>query len=70
VAIRGEFFQELFITHPELRGVYSDPRLFFKNLLVKEKIIRLLGKLAHNIPKVFYSEPMLEINSALLICPL
>ncbi|KAJ7731542.1 hypothetical protein B0H16DRAFT_1733283 [Mycena metata] len=50
----AEFFQQLFTTHPELRGVYSDPGLFFKDLLVKEKIIGLLGKLAYDIFEVFY----------------
>jgi hypothetical protein len=65
VAIRGEFFCQLFTTHPELRGVYSDPGLFFRDLLVKDKIIGLLGKLAYNILEVFCSEPMLEINPAL-----
>jgi hypothetical protein len=69
VAIRGEFFHQLFTTHPELRGVYSDPGLFSKDLLVKDKIIRLLGKLAYNILEVFYSEPMLEINPALYAPP-
>ncbi|KAJ7753596.1 hypothetical protein DFH07DRAFT_718271, partial [Mycena maculata] len=57
MTIRAAFFQQLFTTHPELRGVYSDPGLFFKDLLVKEKIIGLLGKLAYNIFEVFYSEP-------------
>jgi hypothetical protein len=46
----------LFSTHPELRGVHSDPSLFFKDLLVKEKTIGLLGKLAYDIFEVFYSE--------------
>jgi hypothetical protein len=45
--------------------VYSDPELFFKDLLVKEKIIGLLGKLAFDIFEVFYSELMLVINPAL-----
>ncbi|KAJ6527041.1 hypothetical protein B0H19DRAFT_1275358 [Mycena capillaripes] len=70
VIIRGQFFQELFTTHPEFRGVYSDPGLFFKDLLVKEKIFGLLGKLAYNILEVFYSEPMLEINPALYTPPI
>jgi hypothetical protein len=52
----------LFITYRELRGVYSDPGLFFKDLLVKEKIIGLLGKLAYDVFEVFYSAPMAEIN--------
>ncbi|KAJ6535869.1 hypothetical protein DFH09DRAFT_1369568 [Mycena vulgaris] len=37
------FFEKLFTTLPELRGVYSDPGLFFKDLLVKPEIIGLLG---------------------------
>jgi hypothetical protein len=65
VDIRTTFFEKLFTTHPELRGVYSDPGPFFKDLLVKEKIIGLLGKLAYEIFEVFYSEPMLVINPAL-----
>jgi hypothetical protein len=69
VEIRGEFFRQLFTTHPELHGVYSDPGLFFKDLLVKDKIIGLLGKLAYDILEVFYSEPMLEINPALYAPP-
>jgi hemoglobin-like flavoprotein len=60
--IRATFFEQVFTTHPELRGVYSDPGLFFKDLLVKEKIVGLLGKLAYEIFEVFYSEPMLVIN--------
>jgi hypothetical protein len=59
------FFEKLFITHPELRGVYSDSGLFFKDLLVKEKIIGLLGKLAYDVFEVFYSKPMAVINPAL-----
>jgi hypothetical protein len=65
VDIRTTFFEKLFTTHPELRGVYSDPGPFFKDLLVKEKIIGLLGKLAYEIFEVFSSEPMLVINPAL-----
>ncbi|KAJ7017080.1 hypothetical protein C8F04DRAFT_888546, partial [Mycena alexandri] len=57
VTIRAVFFQQLFTTHPELRGAYSDPGLFFKDLLVKDKIIGLLGKLAYDIFEVFYGEP-------------
>jgi hypothetical protein len=51
------FFQKLFITYRKLRGVYSDPGLFFKDLLVKEKIIGLLGKLAYDVFEVFHSVP-------------
>lgn len=71
VEIRSTFFGKLFTTHLELRGVHSDPghRLFFKDLLVKEKIIGLLGKLAYDIFEVFYSEPILVINPALLYIP-
>jgi hypothetical protein len=69
VEIRAVFFQKLFITYPELRGVYSDPGLFFKDLLVKEKIIGLLGKLAYDVFEVFYSAPMAEINPALYAPP-
>ena len=63
--IRSVFFKKFFTTYPELQGVYDDPGLFFKDLLVKEKTIGLLGKLDYNILEVFYSEPMLEINPAL-----
>ncbi|KAJ6468032.1 hypothetical protein C8R47DRAFT_1223518 [Mycena vitilis] len=59
VNIRDVFFEKLFTTHPELRGIHSDPGPFFKELLVKEKIIGLLGKLAYDIFEVFYLEPML-----------
>jgi hypothetical protein len=59
------FFQKFFATYPELQGVYDDHGLFLKDLLVKEKTIGLLGKLAYDILEVFYSEPMLEINPAL-----
>jgi hypothetical protein len=31
------FFQKFFATYPELQGVYDDPGLFLKDLLVKEK---------------------------------
>ncbi|KAJ6461825.1 hypothetical protein C8R47DRAFT_1202348 [Mycena vitilis] len=49
-----------------LRDEHSDdPGLFFKTLLIKEKILGLLGKLAYEIFEVFYNEPMLEINPAL-----
>jgi hypothetical protein len=65
VEIRATFFGKLFSTHPELRGVHSDPGLFFKDLLVKEKIIGLLGKLAYDIFEAFYREPMLVINPAI-----
>ncbi|KAJ7200942.1 hypothetical protein B0H12DRAFT_999673, partial [Mycena haematopus] len=57
LAIRTDFYQKLFADHPELRGVYDDPGLFFKDLLVKEKIIGLLGKLAYEVFEIFYSEP-------------
>ncbi|KAJ7476472.1 hypothetical protein FB451DRAFT_1460551 [Mycena latifolia] len=63
--IRDKFFQKLFKTLPELRGAYSDPALFFKDLLVKPEIIRLLGKLAYDSFEIFYKEPMLVINPAL-----
>ena len=63
--IRSVFFKKFFTTYPELQGVYDDPGLFFKDLLVKEKTIGVLGKLAYDILEVFYSEPMLEINPAL-----
>ncbi|KAJ7694765.1 hypothetical protein B0H17DRAFT_1131702 [Mycena rosella] len=69
VEIRNAFFAKLFKIHPELHGVYSDPGLFFKDLLVKEKVIGLLGKLAYDVFEVFYSEPMLVINPALYIPP-
>jgi hypothetical protein len=65
VNIRTIFFHKLFATYPELRGVYSDPGPFLKDLLVKDKTIGLLGKLAYDIFEVFYSEPMLVINPAL-----
>lgn len=65
VEIRQKFFEKLFTTLPNLRGVYTDPGLFFKDLLVKPEIIGLLGKLAYEILEIFYSEPMLEINPAL-----
>ncbi|KAJ7689670.1 hypothetical protein B0H17DRAFT_1134808 [Mycena rosella] len=52
VEIRKAFFEKLFKTHPELHGVYSDPGLFFKDLLVKEKVIGLLGKLAYDVFEV------------------
>jgi hypothetical protein len=61
------FFQKFFSVHPELQGIYENPGLFFKDLLVKEKTIRLLGKLAYDILEVFYGEPMLDINPALYI---
>ncbi|KAJ7683663.1 hypothetical protein B0H17DRAFT_836555, partial [Mycena rosella] len=57
VEIRNAFFEKLFKTHPELHGVYSDPGLFFKDLLVKEKVIRLIGKLAYNVFEVFRVNP-------------
>ncbi|KAJ6583046.1 hypothetical protein DFH09DRAFT_911789, partial [Mycena vulgaris] len=63
--LRKVFFEKLFTKFPELRGAYSDPGLFFKDLLVKSETIRLLGKLAYKTFEVFYSEPMLVINSAL-----
>jgi hypothetical protein len=65
VVIRDVLYQKLFPTHTELHGVYSDLGPFFKDLLVKEKIFGLLGKLAYEIFKVLYSQPMLEINPAL-----
>ncbi|KAJ7436612.1 hypothetical protein FB451DRAFT_1061625 [Mycena latifolia] len=63
--IRDKFFQKLFKTLPELHGVYSDPGLFFKDLLVKLEIIGLLGKLAYDSLEIFYKEPMLVINPAI-----
>ncbi|KAJ7653880.1 hypothetical protein DFH06DRAFT_926486, partial [Mycena polygramma] len=57
VDIRGIFYHKLFDTHPELRDIYTDPGPFFKELLVKEKIIGLLGKLAYDIFEVYYLEP-------------
>jgi hypothetical protein len=63
--IRSVFFQKFFATYPELQGLYDDPGLFLKDILVKDKTIGLLGKLAYDIFEVFYSEPMLEINPAL-----
>ncbi|KAJ7323585.1 hypothetical protein DFH08DRAFT_817622 [Mycena albidolilacea] len=65
--IRSAFFQKFFTTYLELRGVYDDPGVFFKDLLVKEKMIGLLGKLANDILEVFYSKPMLNINPALTV---
>jgi hypothetical protein len=59
------FFQKFFTTYPELQGAYDGPGVFFKNLLVKEKTIGLLGKLVYDIREGFYSEPMLDINPAL-----
>ncbi|KAJ7660933.1 hypothetical protein DFH06DRAFT_907334, partial [Mycena polygramma] len=55
--IRSVFFRKVFETYPDLRGVYSDPGLFFKDILVKDKTIGLLGKLAYEILEIFYSEP-------------
>jgi hypothetical protein len=57
-----QFFQKFFTTYPELQGVYDDPGVFFKDLVVKEKTIGLLGKLAYDILEVLYSKPLLEIN--------
>jgi hypothetical protein len=65
VIIRTDFYRKLFTDHPELRGMYSDPGLLFKDLLFKEKIIGLLGKLAYDVFQIFYTEPMLVINPAL-----
>ena len=60
--MRTQFFHKFFNEYPDLRGKYDDPGLFFKDALVKDKTIGLLGKLAYDILEVFYSEPMLEIN--------
>ncbi|KAJ7118019.1 hypothetical protein C8R43DRAFT_960516 [Mycena crocata] len=65
IELRKVFYEELFKTLPELRGVYTDAGLFFKDLLVKEETIALLAKLAYDSFEVFYAEPMLEINPAL-----
>ncbi|KAJ7117260.1 hypothetical protein C8R43DRAFT_902130 [Mycena crocata] len=65
IPIRNAFYDKLFQTLPELRGVYTDPGLFFKDLLVKEEILALLAKLAYDSFEVFYAEPMLVINPAL-----
>ncbi|KAJ7166417.1 hypothetical protein C8R43DRAFT_830909, partial [Mycena crocata] len=59
ILLRQSFFIKLFETYPDLRGVYTDPGLLFKDLLVKDKIIGLLGKLAYEVFEVFYDEPML-----------
>ncbi|KAJ7101673.1 hypothetical protein C8R44DRAFT_946212 [Mycena epipterygia] len=56
-AMEQKFFEKLFTTLPNLRGVYSDPGLFFKDLLVKPEIIGLLGKLAYEIFEIFYITP-------------
>jgi hypothetical protein len=69
VAIRTVFFQKLFAEHPDLRGLYNDPGLLFKDLLVKEDIVGLLGKLAYESFEIFYSEPMLVINPAIYTPP-
>ncbi|KAJ7703812.1 hypothetical protein B0H14DRAFT_3526834 [Mycena olivaceomarginata] len=60
VAIRTVFFQKLFAEQPELQGLYDDPGLLFKDLLVKHNIIGLLGKLVYKSFEIFYSEPMLH----------
>ncbi|KAJ6489574.1 hypothetical protein C8R47DRAFT_977892 [Mycena vitilis] len=67
--IRYVFFQKVFETYPDLRGAHSDPGLFFKDILVKDKTIGLLGKLAYEILEIFYSEPMAVINPALYAPP-
>jgi hypothetical protein len=59
------FFQKLFAEQPELQGLYNDPGLLFKDLLVKENIVGLLGKLAYKSFEIFYSDPMLVINPAI-----
>jgi hypothetical protein len=48
-----------------LRKLSNDPGLLFKDLLVKEDIVGLLGKLAYESFEIFYSEPMLVINPAI-----
>ncbi|KAJ7080891.1 hypothetical protein B0H15DRAFT_786800 [Mycena belliarum] len=65
IDIRKEFYVKLFQTLPDLRRAYSDPGLFFKDLLVEPQTIGLLGKLAYDSFEIFYSEPMLVINPAL-----
>ncbi|KAJ6465030.1 hypothetical protein C8R45DRAFT_771693, partial [Mycena sanguinolenta] len=57
LSMRTQFFHKFFIEYPDLRGKYDDPGLFFKDALVKDKTIGLLGKLAYDILEVFYSEP-------------
>ncbi|KAJ7081633.1 hypothetical protein B0H15DRAFT_912840 [Mycena belliarum] len=65
IELRKVFFVQLFSTHPELQGQYSDPGVFFRDLLVKDRIIGLLGKLAYEILEIYYAEPMLVINPAI-----
>ncbi|KAK7042457.1 hypothetical protein R3P38DRAFT_2890593 [Favolaschia claudopus] len=65
--IRQDFFQKLYSSYPELQGAYTDPGLFFKDVLVKDKTIGILAKLAYEILEVFYAEPMLVINPDLYI---
>jgi hypothetical protein len=66
VELRNIFYTNLFSTLPALHDAnYTDPGLFFKDLLIKPEIIGLLGKLAYDIFEVFYSEPMVEINPAI-----
>jgi hypothetical protein len=50
--IRSVFFQKFFAKYPELQGLYDDPGLFLKDILIKDKTIGLLGKLAYNIFEV------------------
>jgi hypothetical protein len=68
-AIRTVFFRKLFAEHPELWGLYDDPGLLFKDRLVKEDIVGLLGELVYESFEVFYSEPMLVINPAIYTPP-
>jgi hypothetical protein len=42
-----QFFQKFFTTYPELQGVYDDPGVFFKDLVVKEKTIHYVPPSAY-----------------------
>ncbi|KAJ6603153.1 hypothetical protein B0H10DRAFT_1957894 [Mycena sp. CBHHK59/15] len=56
------FFEQLFNVLPDLKGKYTDPGLFFRDLISRRKTIVLLAKFTYDVLEIFYSTPMLIIN--------
>jgi hypothetical protein len=58
---------EACVALPEMKGKYTDARLFFRDLISRRKTTALLAKYAYDVLETFYAALMLKINRDFII---